>query len=243
MDENVQGSAAAETQAAMEEAFGASNNSSAGAGEKISADAEGMAQAETQAGQDKTGQTEAGGNKAKTSGNGADNSAEKEGAKGAGKGAGEGFSAESWTKYVDGLGDEVGVDKEALKEFGGLAGKLGMKEDAAQKIFEWAKESAFQQQKALTAKGREDLQKEWGANYDANTEKATSIVALLDRQLGDGRFKAAIEATGACRNPDFVRGLYHISELLAEDSIGVNASGGAAMKEESALEGLKNFFK
>ena len=68
-------------------------------------------------------------------------------------------------------------------------------------------------------------------------------MALLDRQLGDGRFRAAIDAHGLDRNADFMRGLKGIADLLKEDALGGLASDAAGETEEDAYEGLRHFFK
>lgn len=150
--------------------------------------------------------------------------------------------AAAWEAFVDSL-DAPGLDREALKEFGGMAGDLGLDADKAGKILEWGLSNAKKLEQAQLAAGREDLRKDWGPAYAANIEKATSIVAMLDRQLGDNRFKKAIEKSGACRHPDFARGLFHIAELLGEDSLGMPSGGAGTGAEETALEGLKTFFK
>ncbi len=160
----------------------------------------------------------------------------------AGKGLTGAFDAKAWDQYVDSLDEGAGLNKAILREFGALAGEGGLNADGAKKLLDWTLATAQREQKQRLERGRGELQKEWGQAYQNNIDRAVGIVAMLDRELGDNRFRKAIENSGACRDPDFVRGMHILAAKLAEDSIGLN-SAAEAEHEETALEALQKYFK
>lgn len=171
----------------------------------------------------------------------ADGAAEGKSGDGAGDGANEQADA-AWNEFVASVSPDLGIAPETLRDFAGLARETGLKPEAAAKLMDWAHKAGLKAREAMASKGREYLAGIWGADMERNLEQATAVVAMLDRQLGDNRFKNALERSGVCADPDFAMGLKHIADRLGEDMLSERGSA-ASRREETALDGMRQFFK
>ena len=135
--------------------------------------------------------------------------------------------------------DGYEVSKDALSSFGETAVKAGLTQKQAEALVKWQLEEVKAQQQALYDLGKEELQKEWGRKFDSNKKAVVGLISRIDKALGDESFSKSLNASGAALHPGVIRGLYKLSELIAEDSMGKGASV-APEQTETALEGLEN---
>ncbi len=131
------------------------------------------------------------------------------------------------------------VNKESYDSFGEAAVKAGLTQKQAQALVDWQIQEVNAYQKAMQEVGTEELQKAWGAKYEENKKAAVGFVQRIDRLMGDNEFSKALSSSGAAMHPGIVKALYKMSEVISEDSIGMN-SGTGADETETALQGIMN---
>lgn len=143
-----------------------------------------------------------------------------------------------WNKVKLDLPDGS-VDKKLIGDFGKIAVDLGLTEKQAKGIIDFQLEAVAKQREALMEAGVKELREAWGAKASENQQAVTTLLANLDRQLGDNRFTKALNQCGATLLPDVCKGLLVLAKSVSEDSMGRGGSGAPISKSESALEALQ----
>ena len=144
-----------------------------------------------------------------------------------------------WGKFQPEIPEGVEVSKEALASFGETAVAAGLTARQANALIGWQIKEIQAQQQAMYDLGKEELQKEWGPKFQANTKAVVGLISKIDRMLGDGSFSKSINSSGAGLHPGVIRGLYKLSELISEDSLGKSGAGAAPDQPEDALQGIE----
>lgn len=144
-----------------------------------------------------------------------------------------------WSKVAIKFPKGFEVNEESYSSFGDVAVKAGLTSKQAQSLIDWQINEINAYKQALHEVGTEELQKAWGSKFDANRKAAIGFVQRIDRMMGDNEFSKALNASGAVMHPGIVKALYKMSEVIAEDSMGMN-SGAGADEKETALEGILN---
>lgn len=137
--------------------------------------------------------------------------------------------------------EQVPVSETHLKGFLSTFHKLGLSKNQAQGII-----SAFGEYlgEGVTARanqyrdGKAALEKDWGANYNANTALAQrGLAQILGSVLGDEQAKAYLDKmdkTGESNDPMTVKIWAHIGAMLRED--GLLPDAGGAQPDTGAIE-------
>ena len=146
---------------------------------------------------------------------------------------------QDWSKTDIVFPKDFKVNQESYASFGKVAVKAGLTQAQAQALVDWQIQEISEAKQALLEAGTEELQKEWGTKYEANQKAALGFVQRIDRLVGNEEFSKALNASGAAMHPGIVKGLYKMSEIISEDSIGAGAGAGSVQKE-SAYDGIVN---
>ena len=142
-----------------------------------------------------------------------------------------------WATFKPQIPEGYNISQEALDSFGEMAVATGLTARQAQAAIDWQLKEIQARQQALYEVGKEELQKEWGPRVTQNVKAVIGIISKVDRLLGDNSFSKGINDSGAGLNPAVIRGLYKLSELISEDSLGKNESA-APEQVEDALQGI-----
>lgn len=146
-----------------------------------------------------------------------------------------------WSKVDVKFPDGFDVNQESLKSFGDTVVKNGLTAKQAQALIDWQFGEIKAQMQALREIGEEDLQKEWGGKLEENKAATRGLIQRIDRMLGGSgdEFSKALAVSGAANQVGVVKGLYKLSQLIAEDSMG-RGTAGSEDQAEDAYQGLVN---
>jgi len=131
-------------------------------------------------------------------------------------------------------GYEINAQDEVTGQYLQEAHKLGLSKVQARQLYDWYTKN----QESNTAADRDawqyqqqnyvqELQKEWGRDYAANTDVARR--AFL--QLADAETLKLVEETGIGNHPGLVKMMNRVGQLMAEDGllqndVGTSGNGG-----------------
>lgn len=145
-----------------------------------------------------------------------------------------------WSKVKIEFPEDAPIDKQALGDFGKEAVKLGLTENQAKSLVNFQLELIAQQRERLMEAGMKELQKSWGGKMSENRQAVLTMLANVDRQMGEGnRFTKALDACGATCFPAVCEGLFYLAQSISEDSMGRGGAAGGADHKETAEEALQ----
>lgn len=147
-----------------------------------------------------------------------------------------------WESVDLGLGEDA-VDGEVLKSFGKAAVDLGLTPKQARVLAQWQLDTIAESRTALLETGAEELRKDWGRKNEANQRAVLTLIANVDRKLGNDAFSKALGISGATCHAGVIKGLHAIASMLSEDAMGAGKGAPMPDKPESALEGIENAFR
>lgn len=148
-----------------------------------------------------------------------------------------------WDKTDLGFGKDSGIDPDLYASFGKTAVELGLTPKQAKALAQWQMDSMAQAREQLYKSGAAELSKEWGTKAEHNKNQVISLVSRIDRELGNDSFSKTLGICGATCHAPIVRGLFALSRLISEDSMGKAGGAGMPEKEETVLEGLQDAFR
>lgn len=148
-----------------------------------------------------------------------------------------------WESVDLGLSEEDAVDQDVLASFGKAAVDLGLTPKQAKALARWQLDAIAEARTALMETGAEELRKDWGRKSEANQQKVLSLIANIDRKIGNEAFSKALGASGATCHAGVIKGLYAIASMLSEDAMGAGKASAMPDKPETALEGIENAFR
>ena len=145
---------------------------------------------------------------------------------------------------ADVSGYEINSEDETTRQFLNQAHRLGLNKNQVRSIYDWYQSNAdavnaaekdqfqYQQQNYVN-----DLQREWGRDYAANTDVARR--AFL--QLADAETLKMVEETGLGNHPGLVKMMNKVGQLMREDGllqndVGTSSNGGRADVESRLAE-------
>ena len=141
------------------------------------------------------------------------------------------------------LPEDLKYDEDQEKEFRGTAHKLGLSTPQATGIYDWYHQNILTSYTALeTARKKEfddssaALKKEWGDNYETNTEIAKRAAHAVEEKLGIKGFTDLMDSSGFGNNPLLVKAFHAIGTRIMDDKMLKGASSGEG--EKSAAEVL-----
>ena len=144
-----------------------------------------------------------------------------------------------WSKVKINFPKGFDINQGSLESFGEAVVKSGLSPKQAQALVDWQINEIKAQQQAMLEVGTEELQKLWGPKFEANQKATIGVIQRIDRMLGSDEFSKALNMSGAALHPGVVKGLYKISEMISEDSMG-QGSGAGATEKEDAYQGIVN---
>tara|TARA_R100000900_G_scaffold144615_1_gene128919 strand:- start:2739 stop:3512 length:774 start_codon:yes stop_codon:yes gene_type:complete len=122
----------------------------------------------------------------------------------------------------DPAGYEIDISNDLNKDYAENAHKLGLSKDQAREIYNWISTKHQQQesqQKDLyqeqVRQGVDSLRKEWGNNFDAETQIAKQ--AFL--QLADAEMVQTMEESGLGNSPQMIKLFNRVGQILKEDGM------------------------
>lgn len=157
----------------------------------------------------------------------------------------------AWNKLVgvpdtpDGYGikkpekmpEGVEWNEEQVKEFSGLAHKLGLTPTQAQALLAWDTERAGKgvskgkgEIEAYISNQREDLKKSWGDKFDNNVERARLAAGLLGLDANDPEISNSAK---------MIKALHAASQLISEDKFPSSSNAGAGLTGEEQAEDIR----
>jgi hypothetical protein len=123
---------------------------------------------------------------------------------------------------ADPAGYEIDISNDVNKDYAENAHKLGLSKDQAREIYNWISSKHQQQesqQKDLyqeqVRQGVDSLRKEWGNNFDAETQIAKQ--AFL--QLADAEMVQTMEESGLGNSPQMIKLFNRVGQILKEDGM------------------------
>jgi hypothetical protein len=136
------------------------------------------------------------------------------------------------------LPEGLGYSADAEKAYREAAHKLGMSNAQVKALYDWYNETTIggyetraKAQKAEQEKTVEALKKEWGKDFDKNSE----IAVRAAEKFGGDDFKKFLEETRLGDNPHFVRVFHAIGTAIADDSSIPGSTGSGAEKTEEEI--------
>ena len=161
---------------------------------------------------------------------------------------------ESWDGLYNQLGRpersdgyDFGVDDEGtLDDFKEFAHQTGLSQNQAENVlslFSDIQEEEEKQRKQsiddLKLSSEQDLQKEWGKNYDGKVDMATRAFA----QFSSPELRSIMNDTGLGNHPEMIKVFAKIGEMLGEDSLVVGSGlGSAQMTPQQAQEEIQKLY-
>ena len=161
---------------------------------------------------------------------------------------------ESWDGLYNQLGRpersdgyDFGADDEGtLDDFKEFAHQTGLSQNQAENVlslFSDIQEEEEKQRKQsiddLKLSSEQDLQKEWGKNYDGKVDMATRAFA----QFSSPELRSIMNDTGLGNHPEMIKVFAKIGEMLGEDSLVVGSGlGSAQMTPQQAQEEIQKLY-
>lgn len=152
------------------------------------------------------------------------------------------WDAGAFESFVNDLDPELGFDPELLKNFGSLAGEIGLGADAAKRLLQWTIDQGESQKKAMLASSEKALRAEWGAAYERRLAQAQGVLDLADKVCG-GAFRKAVQRSGLGSDVNFIKGVSEIARALGEDALGMAGRPGHEERSMTPEEFFKGKFK
>lgn len=150
--------------------------------------------------------------------------------------------AGEWKNLAGHLPENADIDPAMVEEFAKFASEMKLEPDQAKKLIDWQLNAVKQAQDRVMARSMEELAREWGRDTQNNLAKALGVAAMIDRKLGSEDFSKACGRYGIACDKAFVKGMYEISRLLEEDSLGAKHGQSAPPKTETPYEALRGMF-
>lgn len=148
-----------------------------------------------------------------------------------------------WSKVDLGLPQDADLNPATMDSFSKMAISAKMSPRQVQSAASWYLKAAKAQQEEFFQAGAAELAKEWGLKAEANQRAALGLISQVDRMPGiDGAFSKALNFTGAINQPAIAKGLFALSQLIGEDSIGQASGVAAETRPETPEEAFKGMF-
>lgn len=159
------------------------------------------------------------------------------------EGSADDIPISDWSQVDLGLPDDAEVDANVLDSFGEEAIRLGLTPNQAKALAKWQLDAIAETRSRLMEEGLADLRSAWGRKAAANQRSVMTLIANVDRQMGNDSFSKALDASGATMRAAVCKGLLAIANMLSEDSMGQGGGAGFSQEPETALQGIENAFK
>ncbi|MBQ9536606.1 MAG: hypothetical protein IJU79_02325 [Desulfovibrionaceae bacterium] len=146
---------------------------------------------------------------------------------------------QDWSKVKIEVPEGTPIDDKTLGDFGKTAVKLGLTQTQAQELVKFQVSAIQRQREAIIDHGVKTLQRDWGAKASEYQQSVMTLIANIDRQMGNNAFSKALNSCGATCFPDVCKGLLLIAQSVSEDTMGKGGAGNASNRPETALDGLE----
>ena len=135
------------------------------------------------------------------------------------------------------------IDDDLNKAFRELGVKIGLTKEQTQALVNFEAEQSRIMDERAAKESEEELRKMWGANFEANSARATEAMLRLDAKMGN-RLSAALGEGGLKNAPILIEAFSLIGSLISEDSLAGSTMGGSGqLPPETAEEMFKSLFK
>lgn len=148
-----------------------------------------------------------------------------------------------WSKVDIKIPEGLKVDEPTMAAFGDAAVKLGLTPKQAQALVEFQHNANKEFMERLYENGVKELRKDWGSKAKEHQQSVMTLIANVDRELGDNKFSKALSMCGATNFPDVCKGLLYIAQGMSEDSMGRGGAAGLNDRQETAEEALMKEWK
>ena len=151
--------------------------------------------------------------------------------------------AESVDDLVTKAPEGVQLDDNFNKQFRELGVKIGLTQAQAQALVDFEAQQMAAMEQAAAEEGVESLRKQWGANFEANSARATEAMLRLDAKMGN-RLSAALGEGGLKNAPILIEAFSLIGSLISEDSLAGGTMGGSGQVQPETAESMfKSLFR
>lgn len=136
----------------------------------------------------------------------------------------------------------IEADELTSNAFKKLVVDEGLTAAQAQKLSDWYTDMQITQEQAVIEQGLAALKTRWGVNEEANRHKALTFFTALDRKM-EGRLSSGMGGRQLANSPDAVEALYHMAQMVSEDTVGSAQGTTGDTKAMSAEDFYGGLFK